>query len=181
MTPRIDFFVEGTPAPGGSKTVMFMRRRGGALIFNTINGLLYPVFNLVDAGGKRLKEWRKQVRIAAKEAFPFAPYDIPLRVCMEFVLQRPQDHHVGNDRSRPLKDWAREAEPEGPPDTTKLVRGTEDELTGVLWVDDSRITEQFNRKRYANPGERTGCRIVVTSPIPDHMPETLFTAEASAQ
>ena len=169
MNAIIDFFIEGTPAPGGSKTFIPSRRKNGSLVIVYRGSKPFPMGNMVD-DGKRNRAWRKTVAAAASKAFPFEPLAVALRVCMEFVLQRPKDHHVAGNRSRPLKDWARDLEPTGDLDTTKMVRSTEDSLTGIVWKDDSFVIQQFNAKRYANPGERTGCRIVITQPVSDHLP-----------
>lgn len=172
MTAPIDFFIFGTPAPGGSKSFIPVWRAGQLIIERRgPKQLPFPVGNMVDAGGDRLKEWRDQVRRQATAAFRYCPLEGPLRVCFAFVVQRPQNHHRKDDRTQPLKDWALDHWPASDPDTTKLIRGTEDELSGILWRDDSQIVQQFAQKRYAGPGERTGCRIVVTKPIPDHIPD----------
>jgi Holliday junction resolvase RusA-like endonuclease len=48
------------------------------------------------------------------------------------------------------------------PDLTKLMRSTEDALTGILWVDDARITDQHARKRYCEPGQAPGAQISIS-------------------
>jgi Holliday junction resolvase RusA-like endonuclease len=44
------------------------------------------------------------------------------------------------------------------PDATKLLRSTEDALTGILWRDDAQIARQTVEKSY---GERAGAWITV--------------------
>ena len=51
------------------------------------------------------------------------------------------------------------------PDLSKLVRAIEDALTGIVWHDDSQVVETHSRKRYAEPGERPGAIILVTTNV----------------
>ncbi len=49
------------------------------------------------------------------------------------------------------------------PDATKLLRSLEDALTGVLWIDDSRIVRQQVKKIY---GARPGADVEVSGVSP---------------
>lgn len=134
---KLEFFVAGTPAPGGSKNGFPFRRADGSL------GV-----RMVDAG-KGNAEWKKVVAWHAKVAMRGKTVlSGPLRLSCEFIMPRgktvTRKHHTV------------------PPDATKLLRACEDAMTEIVWVDDAQIVEQGNvRKRYARPGEPTGAKIVI--------------------
>lgn len=181
----IDLFIPGTPAPGGSKTAIPMRRSNGELACRFVfskrhrKSVPMPILTYVDSG-KHNAAWKQTVAAHARRQFRCEPLDGPLRVLFRFYLERPQAHHIGDDRSRPLKPQFLDViGPGTKPDATKLVRSTEDALTGILWVDDAQVIQQYAEKLYAGPGQPTGVRVMVTKVIPDHAPEGLF-AEASA-
>jgi Holliday junction resolvase RusA-like endonuclease len=97
--------------------------------------------------------WKKQVAQAAGEQWAGGLLDGPLAVTFSFFRPRPKSHFTG-------KGELRAAAPEYPatrPDTTKLVRGVEDALTGIVWRDDAQIVYQLATKHYDEPA-----RCVVT-------------------
>ena len=128
------FTVIGEPAPQGSK-----RHVGRGVMVES---------------STKVKPWRTDVAIAAQQwrdahGHP-DPLDGPLAVRMVFFLRRPA--------SIPKRVvW-----PHRKPDVSKLVRSTEDALSGIIWTDDARIVTLHAEKRYAAPGDPTGCRIAVT-------------------
>ena len=142
--PRIVFDVVGTPAPGGSKSAFPNRRTGRIMI--------------VDAGGKRTKEWRAAVAAAGREAMEGQePLNPPLALTILFRVPRPASHLNRQGklrRSSPVFPVSR-------PDLTKYLRSTEDALTGIAWADDATIVEQWVAKIYAHPSEQPGARITV--------------------
>lgn len=99
--------------------------------------------------GKTLRPWRKAVAEAAREqiaelpaalgaaVYPLAK-DVAIELDVTFWLPRPKSV---SESKRPL--------PTVPPDTQHLVRAVEDALTGIVWADDSQITDTTSRKRYA--------------------------------
>ena len=142
--PRVVFDVVGTPAPGGSKSA-FRHRSTGRIV-------------VVDAGGKRTKDWRAAVAAAGREAMegrePLRP---PLALTVLFRMPRPASHLNRSGklrRSSPVFPTSR-------PDLTKLLRSTEDALTGIAWADDATIVEQWVAKLYAHPSEKPSARITV--------------------
>jgi Holliday junction resolvase RusA-like endonuclease len=52
--------------------------------------------------------------------------------------------------------------PTNPPDATKLLRSTEDALTGIVWKDDKLIVDQLVSKNYQRPGIYPGAKITVS-------------------
>jgi crossover junction endodeoxyribonuclease RusA len=109
MRESISFIVEGRPAPQGSK-----RSVGGNRFIEV---------------SKYVKPWRDAVALAAKHAImesqDVSLYDCPVVLEITFYIDKP---------AKPKFDY-----PAVSPDLSKLVRSTEDALTGLIWVDDSRV------------------------------------------
>lgn len=113
----ITLFVEGRPAPQGSKSY-----RG--------NGRF-------SEASKYLPAWRSAIVLAAKQEFlrseSVAMFDEPVRVSITFYVERPKK-----------PKWAF---PATTPDLDKLVRGVFDSLTQAkVWVDDALVVELFARE-----------------------------------
>jgi Holliday junction resolvase RusA-like endonuclease len=139
MSEEITFRVHGVPAPGGSK-----------------RGFVNPKTKrvIITEDCKRSKPWRALVSSAALDAHQGPPLAGPLRLEVEFVLPRPK-HHSG---ARGLKASAPHFHTIAP-DSTKLLRSTEDALSGIAWADDSQVAVQSVSKRY---GERPGALVRVS-------------------
>ena len=137
MMRNLQFFVPGIPAPGGSK-----RHVGHGI--------------LVDAG-KHNKEWRTAVAwVGSEHCKELFTGPLVVRFCFRFV--RPQGHYGSGKNAHHVKASA----PRWPavrPDTTKLIRSTEDALTGIVWRDDAQIIDQHAYKEYA---EQAGCLITIS-------------------
>ena len=130
---RVSFNVLGLPAPGGSKRAI--KTRSGKVV-------------LIDAC-KRNKSWRTLVAVAAREALNGAGVlQPPLALCIEFRMPRPRSHYGSDGTVKASAPWV----PTVRPDATKLLRSTEDALTGILWSDDAQIVEQRVSKAYAVNG-----------------------------
>lgn len=146
MGNRVWFDVEGTPAPGGSKSA-FRHRGTGRIV-------------VVDAGGKRTKDWRAAVAAAGRAAMQGREMPAPpLLLTVLFRMPRPQSHLTKAGKLRrtsPVLPVAR-------PDLTKLLRSTEDALSGIVYADDASIAEQWVAKMYAHPNETPGARITISS------------------
>lgn len=127
--PAITITVHGTPAPQGSKSFKGRGTNGKGVMVES---------------SKRVKPWRQDVKHAALEivdSMPgWAPLNGPLAVSMVFTLVRPKGHWRTGRNAGLLRDSA-PARPAGLPDLSKLVRSTEDALTGVIWSDDSRVVD----------------------------------------
>lgn len=147
---KITIIALGVPAPGGSKSAYPFHKKDGTL------GV-----RVTDAAGKRNKTWRKTVALAGAQVMAdnglTEPFTGPLFVTMNFFMPRPKSHY-GTGRN---KDRLKASAPEHhtvKPDLTKLIRSTEDALTGIVWHDDSQIVEQVCTKVY---GPDPGCSITV--------------------
>ena len=71
----------------------------------------------------------------------------PLFVHALFQRKRPAGHY-GTGRNENKVNKSARRFPTVMPDVLKLMRGTEDALTGVIWKDDAQICDEFIRKRY---------------------------------
>lgn len=149
---EVIFTVYGIPKPGGSKTAFVPTNRSTGEPFRK-NGRI--IVNITDAS--KNKEWKQAVVAAAFNAFPCEPWTCPIEVEFHFTMPRPKSHYRTGIRAAELR-------PDAPgmhahaPDATKLVRSTEDALTGRLWKDDGQICRQIVSKRY---GCKPGVQIVM--------------------
>src|SRR2546421_13061124 len=101
---------------------------------------------IVTDSNRNLKSWQSLVAEAAGRAIteradPWKLLDGPIRLSVAFYLPRPQ--------SLPKKILAMTKAP----DTSKLIRATEDALSGVVWRDDALVCEIISGKYYAAEGE----------------------------
>ena len=122
----ISFYVQGEPAPQGSKRFVGIHNGKGRMIESS----------------KKVKPWREAVywaAIEAKSKTPMVmPMDGPLAVVMVFALPKPTS--------------VRRAQPDRKPDLSKLVRSTEDALVDAgLIADDARIVVCLASKIYPRP------------------------------
>lgn len=137
--------VRGTPAPKGSARAMMVGGRPRVIASgSTVNQ-------------RQLKSWDVALREAAHAAIgerTAPPYvDEPLRLEIEFRMRRPASHYskAKKNRGQLLPKFAT-AYPQTKPDSSKLLRATEDSLNGIVFDDDARIVDTHITKRYAAPG-----------------------------
>lgn len=127
--PAITITVHGLPAPQGSKKP-FRNQHSGRI-------------QMTESSAK-VKPWRQDVKHAAlavvEAAADWTVLDGPLAVSMTFTFDRPKGHYRTGRNAHLLRDAA-PTRPSGMPDLSKLVRSTEDALTGVVWKDDARVVE----------------------------------------
>lgn len=138
------FFVPGVPQPGGSKKGFPVKRRGGGV----------RVVIVEDA--KHNPQWRAVVSLAAAQEIA-EPFKGPIAFVLNFLMPRPKNHYRTGRHAGQLKPNAPAAHTIYP-DTTKLIRSTEDALTGIAWADDAQVVDQHATKMYADDG-RPGCWI----------------------
>lgn len=158
----MNFFITGVPAPGGSKSAIPVWRGGGKeLVITWRNGRPWPVFNMVDAGGERNEEWRKQCAAQARAFMGgVAPFECPLKVEFIFYLRRPNADFGTGRNAGILKPTARKFHAQKP-DALKLARSTEDALTGIVWADDSQTIRVCSEKRWCAATEKSGCAVTL--------------------
>lgn len=119
---EVTLTVYGLPAPQGSK-----RHVGNGVMIES---------------SKKVKPWRQDVKQAALDAIAghpdWTPLDGPLVASMTFTFARPKSHYRTGRNAHLLRDTA-PARPAVTPDLSKILRSTEDALTGVIWADDARV------------------------------------------
>jgi Holliday junction resolvase RusA-like endonuclease len=142
----INLRIIGKPEPGGSKT--------GYIIRGTSK------VRMVDAN-KNVAEWKNAVALQARRQ-----YKGPLlsgNICFDiiFAMPRPKNHYGSGRNTEKIKANAPNYSTVKP-DRTKLLRSTEDALTGIIWVDDCLICAGHTVKRYVQLDEQPGCYIVIS-------------------
>ena len=141
----VAFFVPGVPKPGGSKRVFINPRTHRPIV--------------TDDAGQGNRDWKAAVKDFASRAHATAPLEGPLRLEIVFQVLRPKGHFGSGRNAAQLRTSAPRF-PTVKPDVTKLLRSTEDALTGILWRDDAQVVEQLARKVYA---ETTGADVRVVT------------------
>jgi len=146
--------VDGLPQPGGSKSAYRHKHTGKIVV--------------VDAN-KNVKGWKEAVQWQVKEQLPerFQLFDCPLIVGCTFFMPRPKGHFT--KKGKLSATGKRRPKPDVKPDVLKLMRSTEDALTGVVWTDDARITGQHLEKLYVSGNDRAGVEIVVAPALEYNM------------
>lgn len=131
MTDAIRLTVFGAAQPQGNKTGF---ARAGKVVM---------VEGRRPEAREAFKDWRSAVAAAGREwqaDHGAVLLDEPLTLTAVFHLPKPSS-------APKWKLWAR-----GRPDVDKLARAVLDALTGVLWVDDSRVVSLHVQKPYAIDG-----------------------------
>jgi len=142
---ELHFFVPGNARTSGSKTA-FINSKTGKPIITSAN--------------PKQKDWQQGVKWAAMQEFNRQiPWDGPVMLTMMFVRVRPKGHFGTGRNSGVLKEWAKELQPTGKPDSLKLGRAVEDAMSGIVFVDDAQIVEHHIRKIY---GDKPGVDVRVT-------------------
>lgn len=144
------FTVFGEAEPAGSKTAIPLVRRAGQGRFVAIcraNGI--PIVNVVDAN-KNADKWKKHVAHEVNKLFWDTPLAGPVGIRCKFYQDRPK-YHYGTGKSAGIVKSSAPNWPTSKPDALKLMRGVEDALTGIVYVDDAQIVEETISKHYGDP------------------------------
>ncbi len=129
----ITYFIEGEPAPQGSK-----------------NGFVKNGRVVMVESSKKVKPWR--VAVAEQTARHMSwktlnPMDSPVEIALVFYLPKPKTVK---------RQW-----PSVKPDLDKLIRSTFDGLTtGGLYVDDALVIAVSASKEYST--DRIGCQVIAS-------------------
>ncbi len=137
----------GKPEPAGSKRAFPFKRKNGQM------GVA------VSDANPNAKSWQHCVASAAREVYQGDLLRGPLTLKVFFFLPRCKGHFGSGKNAGKLKAGA-PLFPDKKPDATKLLRGVEDSLTGVVWLDDAQIVKQVVEKHYGEPAR---AEIVVMS------------------
>ena len=142
----ITFFVPGVPVSKGSAKAFVHRTTKRVVVMQD--------------NRDRQKPWASAITYAAAESAVQHKHKINgcgVSVALHFTMPRPRSHYGTGRNSQAVK-------PSAPlrhtvkPDLDKLVRTVLDALTGVLWNDDSQVTQLTAFKKY---GDRPGVRVEV--------------------
>lgn len=146
------FAIEGHPEPQGSWVAFISRTTGKAMAKPRNEKALYA--------------WRDQITLTARALRPTwvreagaEGIDGPCFVALTFVRSRGDDYLADGHT---LRKGARRF-PDTAPDVDKLIRAVFDGLTGVAFVDDSRVVSLTATKRYAERGEAEKVEVEVTA------------------
>lgn len=103
---------------------------------------------MVESSNK-VKPWRQSVKFAALNA-ELPTITGPVKLEITFYLARPKGHYRTGKHAGEVKESAPQY-PATRPDTSKLVRSTEDALTEAgVYKDDSQVVTLVAMKRYAD-------------------------------
>lgn len=146
------FEVVGKPEPQGSWIAFISRTTGKAMAKPRNEKVLYA--------------WREQVALTARALRPrwvreagAEGVDRPVAMSLVFVRSRGDDYLADGHT---LKKGAARF-PDTAPDIDKLVRAILDGLTGVAFVNDSRVVSLTATKRFAERGEAEKVEVEITA------------------
>jgi Holliday junction resolvase RusA-like endonuclease len=107
--------------------------------------------------------YRQAVQLLAKAAGATPTEAAPLVMWLELVFERPPSHfHTSKKRKGELKHDAKKL-PRA--DSSNCLKGVEDALNGVAYVDDSQIGTHYMVRRYATPGEVAHTTVTITEGV----------------
>lgn len=136
----ISFIVYGKPQSRGSKIAVMSKSGRG----------------FVRDSNKHSKPWMQAVTAQAGEAMRGGSVLTgPVELVVTFYFNRPKSHYGTGGNANKLKSNAPIHVPKKP-DLSKLIRGLEDGMTGVVYRDDSQIVRYRSiEKVYTEGQERT--------------------------
>ena len=141
---QIKFIAYATPQPQGSMRGFVLPGKNGQ-----------KARAILTSDNSKLKPYRSEVTRSAMLALseagvaePFAGKHVPVSLVLDFYLDRPAS--IPKKRKEMVVR----------PDLSKLVRSTEDAMTGVLYADDAQVVELSVRKHYGSP-ERVEVSVAV--------------------
>lgn len=136
-TTVVRFTVYGTASPAGSKT-SGVKKDGGRFVRDS---------NPASAA------WKGEVKAVAGKLMERADGGMllgPLTMSLEFYRARPGNHYKSDGKTL-SKKGEETPYPISRPDSTKLTRGVEDAMTGIVYRDDSQIVQQIIKKWWGTP------------------------------
>lgn len=92
--------------------------------------------------------FHKALKAYVRSVYGGEPLDVPLKMSCAFVFESPKRRKFGPVHATK-------------PDADNLIKGVKDSLEGVLWVNDSRISELSVKKLYALDGSKPRIEIVL--------------------
>lgn len=134
----------GRPASGGSKTTG--QKKDGT--------------RFVRPASKFTKPWMERVAEHARAEYQDSPVTCSVGFSMVFRIARPANH-FGTGKNKSVLKGTAPLRHRQDPDTTKLVRSTEDALSRIVWKDDNQVDAQRTGKRWTLYGESPGVHIII--------------------
>jgi crossover junction endodeoxyribonuclease RusA len=133
----IRFQVRGLAQPKGSAKIVPLRRQFPFAV-GSFRDLLRSV--AITSDNARVKAWQKDIARAARLSLGNLEMELTGAITLEavFYLPRPTSRKTAADEAHVTR-----------PDVDKLARAVADALTGIVWHDDSQVTDLIARKRYA--------------------------------
>jgi len=115
---------------------------------------------VVTTTNRNLKAWEALVRSRANQSrAEHSPLGGPIALSINFYFQRP--------KRLLTKNTIAVFQPHiTAPDLSKLVRGLEDALSGILFLDDKQVAKIEATKAYAASGEGSYCQVQVREHYP---------------
>jgi crossover junction endodeoxyribonuclease RusA len=114
---------------------------------------------IITDSNRNLKSWQSLVADGASRAIQqqaaWAILDGPVRLTLAFYLPRPKS--LAKRQVAHIKA----------PDCSKLIRSTEDALSGIVYRDDAQVVEIVAGKFYAGPSESPHVRVTVATTAGD--------------
>lgn len=133
IEPLLTLWIPGVPQPQGSKRLF-----GG---------------RLVEGNDKTLRPWRANIAGEARAEFQRygGPTGDAVAVTLGFMFSRPKSHYGTGRNAGEIKSSA-PAYKSTKPDVDKLARAVLDALTGIVYVDDSQVSDLRVWKDWGPPG-----------------------------
>ena len=135
LSKHIEFTVYATPTPQGSMKGFVLPGKNGA-----------KARAILTSDNSKLRPYRQEVTRSAMVAMsergvpePFADKHVPVSITFDFYIAKPKS--VSKKRTEHVVK----------PDLSKLIRSTEDAMTGVIYSDDAQIIAFNTRKHYGSP------------------------------
>jgi Holliday junction resolvase RusA-like endonuclease len=155
MQAPVSFTVYGTARPKGSHRP-FLHPRTKQIILRPAS--------------QGLKAWEESIRHEAqRHAEQGVFFGGPVKLLATFVFARPKSVSAKKREHMTVA-----------PDLSKLIRGIEDALTGLLWRDDSQVTEVHARKVYGAYEEPSRVDITLSELTPTQATAPLFARQEAS-
>ena len=136
--PLVDYEVLGDPRPQGSHRALVPKQGGPPIV--------------IESAGQPLKDWRRSMVVAAREAWLGPPLHGPVAVNLTFRMPKPQAPQYLLPAVRP--------------DIDKLCRAALDSLTSArVYRDDGQVVQLHATKIYESVGSPPGVRVRVWSAL----------------
>lgn len=121
------FEIRGAPGAQGSKKSIRHRSTGKPVLFEELH--------------EKVQAWRQDVRAEAQRVMAGRPpLTGPLMCSLVFTVRKPKSAPKRR-RTWPMKT----------PDLSKILRSTEDALTGIAWLDDAQVVEYIRLAKVYPP------------------------------